>query len=140
MSQVNKIGVIPTHSHTWVPDVSDLWDDEHPKFRTLTAEVWQDSSSQSLHCDVIASISNYGTVTSRVRVRIRRNAFDFQSKGQVFVWGSTGWTLAYERHVITALPIAAHSYTSRDPDTWVPDMAASSAKMLDTWFRTGVTL
>lgn len=96
-----------------------------PTFITIAQEHW--TSNQSLQfATTVRTRDDYGR---RLRVMIRRNAYDHQSSATVELWTPTGWTNVLTHHDITTLRIGKHSYTTRS-EAWKADAQADALNLL----------
>jgi len=78
---------------------------KHPKMKMLNERVW--NSDQSWNLERVLSFGEH-----RLRLRIRHNAYDFQSYGRIERWNGDQWFVV---HVIPGVSLKGKmSYTQRD--------------------------
>ena len=100
-------------------------------YTVTDVQAWR--GDQSLHAVVHCTAAGDGKPPKRLRVTIKRDAYDFQSRATVEMWASEGWVLAYRRHAIDTLPIYESVYVTRDDREWVQRMQLSSVALLLAW-------
>lgn len=107
-----------------------------PSVQIHLAETWRGQQSLEARAYGTFLARPAGQGARKVQVRVHRDAYDFQSYGQVLVWTDSGWVEAY-RCRVEPLPIGEVSHVCRDDSRWVGLMQQTCRALLDRWVLMG---